>query len=341
MVAGGSLTMLFFIMAGVLQGCPLSGFLFALALDPFLTWMVIVVEIPDLGRIRVCADDVGSSLRKLSVLLALRPVFAAIRAAAGPSLKPRKCVIVPTDSPFSAELASRIKAWLKESIPQWADFRIEPSARYLGFYLGPQSADKQWDAPLDKFSSRALLAADAHTATSISSFRFNARAAPVLGYLAQLVPLPRSFRALEKRLLYKLLHMPYKALGYDMLFRLREVDSSKLVSCAAMAFASRLRFALSTVETWPALLRMLRESAEEHLPMARAFAGFQRDFLDRPRLWAPLGVLHWPEFWDSKPLAFHLGEAADLFASQPVLHVALTRLLRRPRAPLYPDGPPS
>ena len=49
--AGTDLTPLFFILSGVLQGCPLSGFLYALGSDPFLVWVRKVVELSALGKV--------------------------------------------------------------------------------------------------------------------------------------------------------------------------------------------------------------------------------------------------------------------------------------------------
>ena len=56
---------LFVFLSGVLQGCPLSGMLFDVALDPFLRWFDAVVR-PDIdGVIRACADDIGGAIKAL------------------------------------------------------------------------------------------------------------------------------------------------------------------------------------------------------------------------------------------------------------------------------------
>ena len=104
--AGGALVPLFLILSGVLQGCPLSGFLFAIGVDPFLWWMYRVIELAGHGKIRVCADGIGTALKNISALLVLYPIFAAIERAAGPSLKPSKCVLVPAVHEFTPELVS-------------------------------------------------------------------------------------------------------------------------------------------------------------------------------------------------------------------------------------------
>ena len=85
----------FAILSGVLQGCPLSGSIFAVSLDPFLRWMEKDIEATGRGTVRACADDIGAALGALQHLVIIEPIFRAARLAAGLTLKPSKCVIVP------------------------------------------------------------------------------------------------------------------------------------------------------------------------------------------------------------------------------------------------------
>ena len=306
----GFYTFLFVIRAGVLQGCPLSGLLFALALDPFLRWMKRDIELAGLGRVRACADDIGSALRMLSALLRLYPIFVVIRIVTGMDVKPKKCIIVPTGAPYSPHLAECIKDWLCRNLPAWAAFHVKPSAKYLSFWLGPRSANLQWCSPAHKWSCRALLAAGADSAASTTILRYNTRALPVLGYVAQLIPVPHGMLKAERRLLYSLLHAPFNALGGHALFRLHEGGGPRIQSLSVLSMAARLRTATCTVTHWPELLVELHAAAEDHLPFARVVKG-----------------LVWPAFWDSPPFATHLAEAAALFPGSHDAHTALA--LRR------------
>ena len=54
---------LFVILSGVLQGCPFSGTLFVLVLDPFLRRIHSLVDCRGLGITRACADDIGMVLK--------------------------------------------------------------------------------------------------------------------------------------------------------------------------------------------------------------------------------------------------------------------------------------
>ena len=234
---GGAFTPLFFIFSGVLQGCPLSGFLFAMGIDPFLTWVYIVLELPGLATIRACADDLGASLRRLSALLILFPVFRVVGLVTGLDLKPRNCVLIPTGQSCSIQFVAFVRGWLVQHIPQWSEFKVVPSARYLGFFLGPDSNCHQWTVPVGKWLSRAQSAADAHSAASVTASRYNIRAVPVLGYIAQLLPLPPDFEILEKKMIHRMLHLPFNSLGFHHLFRLPEAGGPRIRSVSAYSHA--------------------------------------------------------------------------------------------------------
>ena len=78
-LSGGTLTFLFHILSGALQGCPLSGSLFAMAVDPFLWAIHEKVDAKDTGVTRACADDIGQSLRSISTLKVIAPVSRAAK----------------------------------------------------------------------------------------------------------------------------------------------------------------------------------------------------------------------------------------------------------------------
>jgi len=84
---------MFSILSGVLQGCPLSGTLFVLVVDPLL-WMFRTRV--SSAIIRACADDVGAALRRMQDLIAMADVFEKFRIASNLTLKPSKCVLILT-----------------------------------------------------------------------------------------------------------------------------------------------------------------------------------------------------------------------------------------------------
>ena len=108
MVCGGRFRFLFWILAGVLQGCPLSGMLFAIVMDPFLVKLDAELCRPQLGTVRACADDVGAALRHLSSLRIAKCTFDAAREVANLCLKPTKCVLVPVGEIVTEHLTEQV-----------------------------------------------------------------------------------------------------------------------------------------------------------------------------------------------------------------------------------------
>ena len=89
-----------FLMArGVGQGCPASGFLFAMALDPIFRWLqdAIIPRNPaglDFLQAAQCsyADDLAVAAPSLGCLTtALAPAFQTVDRTAGLNLNHRKC----------------------------------------------------------------------------------------------------------------------------------------------------------------------------------------------------------------------------------------------------------
>ncbi len=63
---GLEIRILFAVDCGVLQGCPLSGTLSAVALNPFLEVLDSIFQRPGFGIIRACADDLGANRKRIS-----------------------------------------------------------------------------------------------------------------------------------------------------------------------------------------------------------------------------------------------------------------------------------
>ena len=117
-----------FLMArGVRQGCPASGFLFAMAFDPNFRWLhTIIPKNPDnLDFLQPAqcayADDLAvasSSFREL--MSALAPAFRSVDYIAGFSLNYRNCCWVQ----YGNEEHDSLRTWISENCEEFREMQI-------------------------------------------------------------------------------------------------------------------------------------------------------------------------------------------------------------------------
>eukprot|EP00959_Pyramimonas_sp_CCMP1952_P206084 4309568-Pyramimonas_sp.AAC.1 len=142
------LVSLLLINSGVMQGCPLSGSLWAFGMDPIIRSLELALP-PDPcdGSLGGCADDLGAVLSKFVYLTRLFPSFASASRLASLHLNPLKCVIVPLWAECTPAVTADLRACLRYVLPQWQSFTIAGSAKYLGIYIGPECTNaQQWAA---------------------------------------------------------------------------------------------------------------------------------------------------------------------------------------------------
>ena len=145
---------LFEIISGVLQGCPLSGFLFNICIDPLLwTFSTTIVKM-HLGITLACADDLATALRRLETLKGIYNMFKRYEKISGLSLQPSKCILILTPVCASHHNIALVSAWLHENIPEWSNMKITNSGKYLGMYVGPHAGKSNWTEPLEKYKNR-------------------------------------------------------------------------------------------------------------------------------------------------------------------------------------------
>eukprot|EP00973_Karenia_brevis_P030051 4142144-Karenia_brevis.AAC.1 len=116
------------IRSGVIQGCPLGATLFIISAEPFVRMLVNRIQCPELGLVRLCADDIAVVLKSWTSLTVLYEIFHVAEECAALVLKPAKCVLVPLSSPLSLHVRSLITQFLSEYLPNWAGFKIQGAA---------------------------------------------------------------------------------------------------------------------------------------------------------------------------------------------------------------------
>ncbi|CAK0891794.1 unnamed protein product [Prorocentrum cordatum] len=148
-------TLLYFVQSGIIQGCPGSGFPFALCADPFAQDFDRSVSLRGRGIIRACADDVGAAIARIEVLKVLFRIFMVAARVASLILKISKCKLAPLAAEFPPALADQCRSWIQARIPEWCSVEIAGSLVYLGLRLGPDAMLNSWAPLIQKYRYRA------------------------------------------------------------------------------------------------------------------------------------------------------------------------------------------
>ena len=141
----------FLMTRGVRQGCPASGFLFAMAFDPIFRWLqeTIIPKNPDnldfLQPVQCAyADDLAvasSSFRDL--MYALAPAFRSVDYISGLNLNYRKCCWVH----YGTEERDSLRTWILANCEEFSDMQIVQHAKYVGTMIGTDGYLHRWSAP--------------------------------------------------------------------------------------------------------------------------------------------------------------------------------------------------
>jgi hypothetical protein len=237
--------------SGILQGCPLSGTLFAVGTHPLLCELKHEIEGKQLGVTRACADYIGAALRDISALRPIKCVFDTAAACANLQLQPTKCVLVPGAVACSAEVVAAVGAWLCRWIPDWKHFSVASHALYLGAMVGPAAGAHQWTAAMSKWKGRVAKFVSAGAAIiSTTAYIYNSRGLPVLAYLAQLFPMPANFQRAEALALQKMMHLPGNSTDAQWGLHLRKFGALSFKSGKVQGPAAMMRAALQSLTTW-------------------------------------------------------------------------------------------
>jgi len=261
-IASSNSFILFIVRAGVLQGCPLSGSIFALCTHPFYSYFKAEIDDKGLGMTRCCADDVGAVILKLIALVRYAVGFIAMRDFGGLSVSTRKCFFVPLAAPFSSGLVAVLRERIEALEIFWVGVPVVKMAKYLGFWLGPAAGKRSWDDPSCSWESRTKTIANASASASVSVLGHNSRALPVTQYVAQLLPPPEELLKKEVWATNKLLHLPPRTFPASLGTSLSLIGGKNISTIRSASLAAMIRTARKTVD-WQDVQSKLEQSADE------------------------------------------------------------------------------
>ena len=204
---GGRVFEGFAIFAGIKQGCPCSGSLFALALDPFLRYLCM--RIPIQLSLRAFADDLGCMLEDLVAnLRLLTSAFGLLALAACLKAHPAKTQVAILWNPTRIDVKG-----LFESIGgDWAKVQINGAIKYLGALLGPDAHRSFWEATTSKYQGAAELLSKLGFATP-SALRWYAIAVQsVPAYLCSLQPPSKALIKAEALAITHITNIPHQSI---------------------------------------------------------------------------------------------------------------------------------
>ena len=228
---GGIATTGFTARSGIKQGCPASGSLFALALDPFLRMLCLRLSDP-MCTVSAFADDMAIVTRKLYHTLAIiAELFAKLGSATAMKLNPRKSIIIP----LGRQTAFAITRHIVDTIPSLGGVLVRGHGRYLGVMIGPTADEARWETAAAKFWQRGMAARDCGGGFFLNVLHYSIYAMSVLGYLMQYAKLPKVIKSMESRLLQYYTHGPWNAIPSRHLMSLRDLGFPKEPGCLAEA----------------------------------------------------------------------------------------------------------
>jgi hypothetical protein len=201
------------ILSGIRQGCPASGSLFALAIDPCIRYLMHHLG-PGRGVLTAYADDIAAAVKELFVAVRiLADAFAVIGRSSALELHPGKVVIIPLWKFVEAE----VRAAVSVAAPSLAAAVIQDFGKLLGVFVGPGAVSRQWAAVREELLSRSRFLASLGMAWSGSLPLFRSHVLPVAGHLAQMCPVPKLILRTEARCIAIVLKVPYQAVPVKLL----------------------------------------------------------------------------------------------------------------------------
>ena len=287
-----TLTFLFDVCSGVLQGCPLSALLFNFAIDPILWVFAKVKDRKPMFHTFACADDIAASISELRFLKTLANIFSRFQPISGLTLQSVKCVLILTSVVASPTNIASIRTWLRLNIPEWENMSIANHGKYLGVVLGPRANKYQWVEAIAKYKGRVEQLKLSGEPAAYNIYRYNSTCVQVMLYIAQIFPPPSNTKNIEIAALNSIMHFATNSFSIGSYMSFSSSLDIKLQSLESAMKASMFRTSIKTLTNIEDQVRHLRSSGWKCTNTSLARVA-NDDICNPPG-------------WDTEPIALHL-----------------------------------
>ena len=238
------------ILSGIRQGCPASGSIFALCVDPVIR--KIVSRIPRYSSLAVAfADDIAIAMAAfLTLLPSIFLIMSVVKAATGMMLNFSKTYIMPLWTYCLQQAAIDIRP----THPEACLIKLTYAFKHLGVLTGPEAHQGRWSAPVAKFISRVANIRSTRCSTNEALEMYQPVAFSVLRFTARFADPPPEACFAESRAVARIMAAPMNAFTPELLSSLHILGGRPLVpNLSAVAWASQIK-AIAASKRFPEIL---------------------------------------------------------------------------------------
>jgi hypothetical protein len=245
-------------LSGIRQGCPASGAVFAICIDPLLRRIGAWLPSP-WSKLIAYADDIAIALRGArKCLLQLFCLLDEAEGCTGLSLNVGKSTLVPL---WTSDIAAATTE-VQSLSTRFADLEVAAFFKHLGIMVGPGADLVRWSAATIKFLDRALCVKAAGGGLSESIRMYGALAVSTLQYIGQYCSPPASIRKIEARAIARITSSPLYAFPISLGSGLQEIGLRPgFTHIEAMSAAAQVR-AISSSQHLPTILALIDSVAD-------------------------------------------------------------------------------
>ena len=248
-------------LSGIRQGCPASGAIFAICIDPLLRRIGSWLPSP-WSKLIAYADDIAIALRGArGRVLELFRIIDEVEPCTGLCINVAKSTLVPLWTKDIAAATAEVQAMS----PRIANLDVAGFFRHLGVMVGPGANITRWVAALAKFLDRAVCIKVAGAGHRESIRMYGVLAVSTLQYLSQFSSPPVGTRKVEARAIARVTSSPLYAFPISLGSGLLELG---------------LRPGFTHIEAMSVAAQLRSIAASQHLPEIIALTDMVADAAD-------------------------------------------------------------